>query len=321
MSFDKKEILIIGGTGTLGKTLTRLIVKQNPKGIRIFSRDELKQSQMKRRFADEKNISFLIGDVRDINRLNLAMRGVDIVINCAAMKHVDVCEYNPIEAVNTNIDGAKNIIQAAIEQNVFRVMHISTDKAVYPVNLYGATKTVAEKLMVQANVYGASRRPIFSVCRYGNVLGSRGSVVDLFKKQYKESGRVSITDKNMTRFWIGIEDAANFILESINNMEGGEIFIPKMGSLNIVDTAGLIVDDENIQFDEIGIRPGEKLHECMITNEESFFAFEHDNSYIIRSPLFCQLLHSDGVSWEWTSRNNHRKTTKEEIGKFMEQVE
>lgn len=261
-----KEILITGGTGSLGKVITKKLLELDVKGIRVYSRCEYKQWQMKKEFGTDK-ISYLIGDVRDEKRLSLAMKGVDIVINTAAMKQVPACEENPIEAIKTNVDGAINVIYAAIENNVKKVMHISTDKAVYPINLYGMTKGCTEKLFINANTY-SPHGTIFSCCRYGNVIGSRGSVIPLFRKQAK-TGVLKITDYEMTRFWINIDKVANFIIKRINSMDGQEIFVPVMPSAKIIDLASVIGPDCKIET--IGIRDGEKMHEVLLTNEESSF--------------------------------------------------
>jgi len=271
MNWNEKEVLITGGTGSLGKALTKQLLNEyHPKGIRIFSRDELKQWEMKSALAQEYKtlpVSFLVGDIRDRKRVELATKGVHIIIHAAALKQVPSCEDNPLEAINTNIIGAQNVLYAALENKVEKVMAINTDKAVMPINLYGATKLCAEKLFIQGNTYSGNRIPHFSVCRYGNVIGSRGSVIPLFQKQYAETGKVTITDKNMTRFWITLVQASNFILQAIEDMEGGEIFIPKMSSAAVATIAHAICPDAEIEI--VGIRPGEKLHETLITKEES----------------------------------------------------
>lgn len=273
-----KEILITGGTGTLGKALTKKLLKEYPiKGIRIYSRDEAKQDAFKwelDEFGNPEKVSFLIGDVRDKERLSMAMRNVNIVIHTAAMKQVPACEYNPIEAVKTNIDGAVNVVNAAIDNSVEKVMNIATDKGVYPINFYGCTKAVAEKLFTFANVYS----PLFtkfSSCRYGNVLGSRGSIIPLFKKQFEEKKFITITHKDMTRFWISLNQVVQFVLDRVEEAQGGEIFAPIMKSMSVVDLAKLIVP--NAQFKDIGIRDGEKLHECLVSKEEMGKTLIHNN--------------------------------------------
>jgi FlaA1/EpsC-like NDP-sugar epimerase len=283
--WSNKEVLITGGTGTLGKALTKKLLKDyKTKGIRIYSRDEAKQEAFKNELKNSDlsgNIAFLIGDVRDRERLTIAMKGVNYVIHTAAMKQVPSCEYNPIEAVKTNIDGAVNIVNAAIDNNVMKVMNIATDKGVYPVNFYGCTKAVAEKLFTFANVYSPGKT-IFSSCRYGNVLGSRGSIVPLFKKQFEKLGIITITDERMTRFWIKLDDVVQFVIDRIEEAQGGEIFSPVMKSMSVVDLAKVIVPDA--QFSDIGIREGEKLHECLISKEEmkrTEIRTNNDKSYFV----------------------------------------
>lgn len=270
---NNKEILISGGSGSLGKALTQLLLKKyKPKGIRIFSRGELLQWKMRNalhtKYGNQIPVSFLIGDIRDRKRIELATKGVDIIIHAAALKQVPACEDNPLEAINTNVIGAQNILYAALENNVKKVIAISTDKAVYPINLYGATKLCAEKLFIQGHIYGGARSPKCAIIRYGNVLGSRGSVVPLFRKQYKETGKVTITSPKMTRFWITLKQVADFILQSIEEMKGGEIFIPKMPSATITTILEAVVPSQ-VKIEYTGIRPGEKLHETLITVEES----------------------------------------------------
>jgi UDP-N-acetylglucosamine 4,6-dehydratase (inverting) len=278
MIFDDKTILITGGAGSFGQKFAEIILKDhNPKSVRIYDNRELAQVEMERKFKDLR-LRFFIGDVRDVKRLNRAMSGVDIVIHAAALKHVPICEYNPIEAIKTNIDGAINVIDAAINNSVERVINISTDKAVQPVNLYGATKMVAEKLFVQANSYTGAKKTIFSCSRYGNVVGSSGSVMPLFREQ-KEKGEITITDENMTRFWITLDQGVDFVIKCTKEMKGGEIFVPKIPSMKIIDLAEAIAPNSVKKI--IGARPGEKLHETLITAEESKHAKETDDCYII----------------------------------------
>jgi len=276
--FEGKTILVTGGTGSFGQKITEILLNEcSPKRIRIYSRGELMQNQMSQKFNDSR-ISFLIGDVRDRNRLYRAMAGVDIVIHAAAMKQVPACEYNPIEAVKTNIEGTINLIDAAVDNGVDKVMLISTDKAVHPVNLYGATKMVAEKLGIQGNSYSGGKKPYFSCVRYGNVIGSRGSVIPLFIEQRK-SGTITITDDKMTRFWISLDQGVRFVMKSIEIMNGGEIFIPKIPSMRLIDLADAIAPDAKKTY--VGIRPGEKLHEVLLTEDEARHAKEIDLGYII----------------------------------------
>jgi FlaA1/EpsC-like NDP-sugar epimerase len=301
-----QEILITGGTGSLGKTITKLLLDEHkPRGIRIYSRDEYKQWLMQQEFAEYKNISYLIGDIRDEKRLDRAMKGVDIVFNAAAMKQVPACEYNPEECVKTNVNGSQNILNTAINNKISIVMHISTDKAVYPINIYGACKAVAEKLFIHGNIYSAYRT-LFSVCRYGNVLGSRGSIIPLFKKQAK-TGTITITDKKMTRFLISLSDVAKFIIDNVCITTGAEIFIPKMPSMKIIDIAKTIAS--KCRFEEIGIRQGEKLHECLITEEESVFVEEKENMYVIQSTEE----EKNKKRWSYTSNTNKNKMTEFEL--------
>ena len=279
---DGKIILLTGGTGSFGQKFTDTLLKEhNPERIRIYSRSELLQYDMEKKFSDDR-LRFFIGDVRDKDRLSRAMNDVDIVVHAAAMKQVPACEYNPIEAVKTNIDGTKNIIETAIDNSVARVLGLSTDKAVHPVNLYGATKMVAEKLLIQGNYYTGKGKTKFSCVRYGNVVGSRGSVVPLFVEQRK-TGTITITDERMTRFWLTLEQGVQFVVDCIGNMQGGEIFIPKIPSMKMTDLAHAIAPDAKIKT--IGIRPGEKLHEVLLTEDEARHCREFKTHYLIEPEL------------------------------------
>lgn len=280
MIFKDKTILITGGTGSFGtRFVARLLADHEPRAIRIFSRDELKQWELQRRFADDdERLRYLIGDVRDKDRLVRATRGVDIIVHAAALKHVPVCEYNPFEAVRTNIVGAENVVAAAIENDVPITINLSTDKAVNPVNLYGATKLAAEKIVNQANAYAADSPARFASVRYGNVVGSRGSVVPLFKRQ-ADTGVITITDERMTRFWITLDQAVQFVVDASTRMGGGETFIPRVPSMRVTDMAAALAPDAEIKI--IGIRPGEKLHELLVTEDESRHAYEVDNGYVV----------------------------------------
>jgi UDP-N-acetylglucosamine 4,6-dehydratase len=277
MDINGKTILVTGGTGSFGKKFVNRALEEGVKKIIVFSRDELKQYEMKQEFRDER-IRFFIGDVRDKERLYRAFDGVDIVIHAAAMKHVDACEYNPFEAVKTNIHGAKNIVEAAIDKGVEKVIALSTDKACSPINLYGATKLASDKLFVAANAYVGAKNTRFSVVRYGNVVGSRGSVIPFFQK-IRHSGRLPITDERMTRFWITLDEGVQFVLDSLERMEGGEIFVPKIPSMRITDLAKAIAPECEIEI--VGIRPGEKLHEMMITEDDARHTVEYDDYYAI----------------------------------------
>ena len=278
-----KTILITGGTGSFGKAFIRYILaRYNLKKIIVFSRDELKQFEMQQDPAfQHEALRFFLGDIRDAQRLNRAFQEVDIVIHAAALKQVVAAEYNPLETIKTNIIGSENVINAAIDCNVKKVIALSTDKAVNPVNLYGATKLCADKLFISGNHYvGDKKETCFSVVRYGNVIGSRGSVIPLFKKQ-KESGVLTITDPRMTRFWITLEDAVTFVDQSLKDMKGGEIFVPKLPSMNIMDLAKAIAEECEHQI--VGIRTGEKLHEVLITEDEARTTVEEDSRYIVHA--------------------------------------
>ena len=278
MSLSGKIILLTGGTGSFGRKFTEIVLKEhNPKAVRIFSRGELMQQQMREQFDDQR-LRFFIGDVRDRERLYRAMNNVDVVVHAAALKQVPTCEYNPIEAIRTNIDGAVNVIDAAIDNNVEKVMALSTDKAVHPINLYGATKLVAEKLFIQANSYAGERKTIISCVRYGNVIGSRGSVIPVFEEQRKK-GIVTITDEKMTRFWITQEQAARFIIDSIERMKGGELFIPKIPSMKVTDLVDVIAPKAKREV--IGIRPGEKINEVLLIEDEARHSKEFDTYFVI----------------------------------------
>lgn len=278
-TLDNSSILVTGGTGSFGKKFVETVLKEHkPKRLIIFSRDELKQYEMANGGFNNPAMRYFIGDIRDSNRLHRAMAGVDIVVHAAALKHVPACEYNPFEAVKTNIDGSQNIVEAALDCGVQKVLALSTDKAVNPVNLYGATKLVAEKIFVQGNAYRGSNNTIFSCVRYGNVIGSRGSVVPLFQKQ-KESGTVTITDDRMTRFWITLEQGVQFVVDCIENMQGGEIFVPKISSMKMTDLAKAIAPEAEQKV--IGIRAGEKLHEILLSKDEARHAIEKEDSFVI----------------------------------------
>jgi UDP-N-acetylglucosamine 4,6-dehydratase len=274
-----KVVLITGGTGSFGNAFTRaLLDHHDPAAVRVYSRDELKQYDMLRRFDDDERLRFLIGDVRDGDRLALAMRGVDVVVHAAALKQVPACEYNPFEAVQTNVHGAKNVVSAAIANSVPKVLALSTDKAVNPVNLYGATKLCAEKIVTQGNAYAGEITSRFATVRYGNVVGSRGSVIPLFKRQAQE-GELTITDETMTRFWITLEEAVDFVVNSLEVMHGGEVFVPKIPSMRVTDIADALAPGVPRRI--VGIRPGEKIHEVLLTEDESRHAVSRDGCYAI----------------------------------------
>ena len=277
--FNDKTILITGGTGSFGKKFAEIVLKKyHPKKLIIFSRDELKQHDMLMSGFNQPSLRYFIGDVRDVDRLRRAMHGVDIVVHAAALKQVPSCEYNPFEAVKTNIFGAQNVIEAAIDQGVKKVMNISTDKAVNPMNLYGATKLCAEKIFIQGNSYSGDVGTRFSCVRYGNVVGSRGSVIPVFLKQ-QENGKITVTDERMTRFWITLEQGGRFVISCIEQMQGGEVFVPKIPSMRIVDLAEAVASGCEIEF--VGIRPGEKLHEVLISWDESLHTLELEDMFVI----------------------------------------
>jgi UDP-N-acetylglucosamine 4,6-dehydratase/5-epimerase len=278
VNWREAGVLVTGGTGSFGhKFVDLMLTCYRPRRLCVFSRDELKQSEMMARF-DDPSLRFFLGDVRDRERLARAMHGIDIVFHAAALKQIPACEYNPFEAIQTNVLGAKNVIDAAIDAGVKRVIGLSTDKACQPLNLYGATKLCAEKLFVQGNVYGYARGTTFAVVRYGNVIGSRGSVVPLFAAQ-RATGRVTVTDRAMTRFWIRLADGVEFAIRGAELMRGGEIFVPKIASMRIMDLVETIAP--GCAIEDIGIRPGEKLHEILMSEDESRQALEFDGMFII----------------------------------------
>ena len=279
MYLDGKTILLTGGTGSFGQKFVELVLKDaDPASIRVYSRGEHRQLEMQQRFNDDR-LRFFIGDVRDRDRLYRAMNGADIVVHAAALKQVPLAEYNPIEAVKTNIEGAINVIDAAIDNKVEKILAISTDKAVHPENLYGATKLVMEKLLIQGNAYTGGRKTRFSCARYGNVLGSQGSVIPLFIKQ-RENGSVTLTDQRMTRFWLSLEQGVRFVINCLEQMHGGEIFVPKIPSMTMIDMVKAIAP--NCQVEVIGIRPGEKLHEELISEDEARLTVDVEDMYVIK---------------------------------------
>ncbi|MCT7565467.1 UDP-N-acetylglucosamine 4,6-dehydratase (inverting) [Aliarcobacter butzleri] len=304
--FNGKNILITGGTGSFGKKYTKILLeKYTPNKIIIYSRDELKQYEMAQEYND-KCMRYFIGDVRDEARLKKATKDVDFIIHAAALKHVPIAEYNPMECIKTNINGAQNVIDAAIENGVSKVIALSTDKAANPVNLYGATKLASDKLFVAANNLVGTQDTKFSVVRYGNVVGSRGSVVPFFKKLINEGVKeLPITDEKMTRFFITLEDGVNFVLKNFERMQGGEIFIPKIPSMRIVDMAKAIAP--NLPHQIIGIRPGEKLHEIMCPADDSHLTLEFEDHYVIKPTI------------HFTTRMDYQKNLLGEVGKPVAQ--
>lgn len=278
-----KSILVTGGTGSFGRQFIRTVLDQSdPRRLVVFSRDELKQYELQQLYPGESRLRFFIGDVRDYQRLYRAFHDVDVVVHAAALKQVPAAEYNPFEAVKTNIQGAQNVIEAAIEQGVERVIALSTDKACSPINLYGATKLVSDKLFVAGNAYAGGTKTRFAVVRYGNVVGSRGSVVPLFK-QLAARGTVPITDERMTRFWITLEQGVSFVIQSLERMSGGELFVPKIPSMRVVDLAAALAPDARLEV--VGIRPGEKLHEEMISASDSRQTVDMGSFYVVQPQM------------------------------------
>lgn len=292
--FEGKNILVIGGTGTIGKQIVKFLLNENPKVIRVFSRDEFKQFEMAEEFKTHKNLRFLIGDVRDLERLKRATFEIDIIFHLAAMKHVPSCEYNPSEAIRTNVLGTENVIEASLYNNVERVVFSSTDKTINPTNTYGATKLLAERLISAANYSKGNVRTIFSAVRFGNVMGSRGSVIPLFVKQLKTNKKITITEPQMSRFMMTKQQAAKLLIEASLIAKGGEIFVLKMPVLKLDDLSDVIIEafctENHVSLEEvsktlIGLRPGEKMYEELMTEQESKFATEIENMFIIESNI------------------------------------
>ncbi len=279
--WTEQSVLVTGGTGSFGKHFVGVMLERyKPRRLAVLSRDELKQSEMKEQFPPGRDsvMRYFLGDVRDRERLERAFSGVDIVVHAAALKQVPAAEADPFEAVQTNIMGTKNVIEAAIDSGVKKVLALSTDKAVNPVNLYGATKLVAEKLTIQANAFGIPRGCALACCRYGNVIGSRGSVIPIFKAQ-REHGKITLTDERMTRFWITLEQGVEFVIRCIERMRGGELYVPKIPRMTLTDLADAMAP--GTEREVVGIRPGEKLHEVLIGEDESRLATEFDDHYVI----------------------------------------
>ncbi len=326
MDWKKKVILVTGGTGSFGKKFIEIMLKEyEPAKLIVFSRDEQKQHEMRQQGFQHPNLRYFIGDIRDAARMRRAFEGVDFVVHAAALKQVPACEYNPMEAVKTNILGSSNVIDAALDANVERVIALSTDKAVNPINLYGATKLAAEKLFVQSNAYAGGRETRFACVRYGNVVGSRGSVVPVFLRQ-REEGAITITDERMTRFWISLEQGVRFVVRCLEEMHGGEVFVPKIPSMKVVDLAEVVAPQAKINV--IGIRPGEKLHEVLISEDEARTVVELDDMYIVQ-PAEAYWF---GREWEKTgkpiadefryvSNTNTEWLTVEQIKEIVDQVE
>ena len=280
MDWKNQVVLVTGGTGSFGKKFIETMLRDyHPRKIIVFSRDELKQHEMRISGFDHPDLRYFIGDVRDLNRLRRAMQGVDIVVHTAALKQVPACEYNPMEAIKTNVIGSSNVIEAALDAGVSKVMALSTDKAVNPINLYGATKLAAEKLFVQSNAYAGGTATRYSSVLYGNVVGSRGSVIPDFLNQ-KNKEKLTITDERMTRFWITLDQGISFVIRCIEQMQGGEVFVPKIPSMKVVDIAKVIAPDAELEA--IGIRPGEKLHEVLIHEDEARLTIELEDMFVVQ---------------------------------------
>ena len=280
MNWTEQVVLVTGGTGSFGKKFVAMMLAEyHPAKLIVFSRDELKQHEMRVVGFNHPSLRYFIGDVRDVERLRRAMHGVDIVVHAAALKQVPACEYNPMEAIKTNILGSSNVVEAALDAGVKKVLALSTDKAVNPINLYGATKLAAEKLLIQSNSYAGGLATRFSCVRYGNVVGSRGSVVPIFLQQ-KASGKLTITDERMTRYWLTLEQGVRFVINCIEKMHGGEVFVPKIPSMKIADLANAIAPGANLEV--VGIRPGEKLHEVLISEDESRSTVEMEDMYVVQ---------------------------------------
>jgi UDP-N-acetylglucosamine 4,6-dehydratase len=280
VNWSQESILVTGGTGSFGKKFVEIMLRDyRPQRLVVFSRDELKQHEMQTSGFDHPSLRYFIGDVRDVDRLKRAFSGITVVVHAAALKQVPACEYNPFEAIQTNIMGGRNVIDAAIDQGVRRIVALSTDKAVNPINLYGATKLCAEKMFVQANAYAGARETRFSCARYGNVVGSRGSVIPVFLEQRRQ-GKITITDPRMTRFWLTLEQGVKFVIRCMEQMHGGEIFVPKIPSMRLVDLAETIAPGCQVEY--IGIRPGEKLHEVLVSEDESRHALATEEMFVIQ---------------------------------------
>ena len=320
---DGSSVLITGGTGSLGQSLVEYLLKETEvRRIAIFSRDELKQHNMRIKFQNNPRLRWFLGDVRDLDRLNRAFHGVDFVIHAAALKQVDTGEYNPMEFIKTNVLGSQNVIDASIDAGVRRVVALSTDKASSPINLYGATKLTADKLFVAANNYSFTYGTTFSVVRYGNVMGSRGSVIPFFRKLASEGKPLPITDLRMTRFWISIENAVKFVIDSLEIMTGGELYVPRIPSMKIIDLARAVSPESKLE--EIGMRPGEKLHEEMISADDSRRTIVQENRFVV-TPVVAEwgYVTPDGEimpeGHAYRSDTNQMWVSESDIKKFISQ--
>jgi len=330
MDWSKKVVLITGGTGSFGKKfLEVMLAEHHPAKLIIFSRDELKQHDMRQAGYDHPSLRYFLGDIRDKDRMKRACEGVDIVVHAAALKQVPACEYNPMEAIKTNILGSSNVVDAALDTGVEKVLALSTDKAVNPVNLYGATKLAAEKLIVQSNAYAGGKVTRLSCVRYGNVVGSRGSVVPVFLKQ-RQNGRVTVTDERMTRFWLTLDQGVRFVIRSLEQMHGGEVFVPKIPSMAVMDLARAVAPENDIEI--IGIRPGEKLHEVLISEDESRHTRDLEDMYVIMPAERIWARNPFGWDWEdkgsvledgfrYASNNNPQWLSVDEIREMIRPIE
>jgi UDP-N-acetylglucosamine 4,6-dehydratase/5-epimerase len=326
MNWEEKVVLVTGGTGSFGKKfITTMLKEYHPSKLIVLSRDELKQYEMQVAGYDHPTLRYFIGDVRDCDRLRRAFDGVNIVVHAAALKQVPACEYNPMEAIKTNILGSSNVVEAALDAGVERVLALSTDKAVNPINLYGATKLAAEKLLIQSNAYAGGKKTRISCVRYGNVVGSRGSVVPVFLKQ-RSSGTITVTDERMTRFWISLDQGIRFVIRCIELMQGGEVFVPKIPSMKVIDLAHAIAPKASINV--IGIRPGEKLHEVLISEDEARNTVELKDMYVVQPAETLWF----GKSWEkengklpdnfrYASESNSEWLSLEEIKRIIAPIE
>jgi len=330
--FTDKTILITGGTGSFGKEFVRNILKNyKPKKLIVYSRDEMKQFEMENELKKYSNLRFFIGDVRDYERLLMAMKNVDLLVHAAALKIVPIAEYNPTECIKTNVNGAENIVKAAINNNVKKVIALSTDKAANPINLYGASKLASDKIFIAGNTLAGFNHPTkFSVVRYGNVINSRGSVVPFFKKMIRENIKyIPITDIRMTRFWISLDEGINFVINSFERMVGGEIFIPKIPSLKITDLATAMAP--NLEQKIIGIRPGEKIHEVMCPSDDSHLTLEFKNHFVITPSIEFDYVKNNyqtnalgekgklvDIDFEYSSSNNHDFLSVKDIKKILD---
>ena len=321
---DGASVLITGGTGSLGKSLVQYLLRKTKiRRIAIFSRDELKQHDLRIHFKDDPRLRWFLGDIRDLDRLKRAFHGVDVVIHAAALKQVDTGEYNPMEFIKTNVLGSQNVIDASIDAGVKRVVALSTDKASSPINLYGATKLTADKLFVAANNYSYTYGTTFSVVRYGNVMGSRGSVIPFFKDLAGQGKPLPITDLRMTRFWISIEDAVKFVIDSLEMMTGGELYVPRIPSMKIVDLAHAVSAESKLE--EIGMRPGEKLHEEMISADDSRRTIILDNRFVV-TPVVAEWGYSAPTGKTMPEGQAYRSDTNDmwisasDIKKFIDQL-